>query len=151
MKKINRFNRLYLIILLLYSFLIILLSFSSTPLDYIVMTFTYLLSYVFSDVTSISIVIEYIILSFVYLGLGILSTLFFIELFDTNLYIITYSILVPLGILVLSMLIMSFFEDINLFKYLFRFLWIIVGFMIVYLITYFKVKKVSKNKNGEEE
>lgn len=124
--NIYRKRNIFLIIYFIFCFFVFISSFGSYLTSYIVTTLTYVLSFIFSDVSLISIISKYLIMFLFYFSFGILSFCLFLNTFKEIKYIILYSVLVNLLIIVMSMIIKSFFE-LNIADYLYKMIFTCLG------------------------
>ncbi len=129
-----------LIIYVLFASIIILSSFGDGLLNYIVMGLTYLLSNIFENVTVISFVIKYLLLILIYITLGIVSFYLFLSCFDDIKYVMIYSVIVNMAIIVLAMVIKSFFGA-DIIEYLIRYVFSLIAVILVFIIEFFKTRK----------
>lgn len=142
-EKYRNKNKL-LIIYVLFASIITLSSFGDGLLNYIVMGLTYLLSNRFENVTVISFVIKYLLLILIYMTFGIISFYLFLSCFDDIKYVMIYSVIVNMAIIVLAMVVKSFFGA-DIIEYLIRYVISLLAVVLVFIIEFFKTRR-AKNK-----
>ena len=142
-EKYRNKNKL-LIIYVLFASIITLSSFGDGLLNYIVMGLTYLLSNIFENVTVISFVIKYLLLILIYMTFGIISFYLFLSCFDDIKYVMIYSVIVNMAIIVLAMVVKSFFGA-DIIEYLIRYVISLLAVVLVFIIEFFKTRR-AKNK-----
>lgn len=140
--NIYRKRNIFLIIYFIFCFFVFISSFGSYLTSYIVTTLTYVLSFIFSDVSLISIISKYLIIFLFYFSFGILSFCLFLNTFKEIKYIILYSVLVNLLIIVMSMIIKSFFE-LDIKEYLYKMIFTCLGIGLSFIKEYI----ISRKKN----
>lgn len=138
-EKYRNKNKL-LIIYVLFASIITLSSFGDGLLNYIVMGLTYLLSNIFENVTVISFVIKYLLLILIYMTFGIISFYLFLSCFDDIKYVMIYSVIVNMAIIVLAMVVKSFFGA-DMIEYLTRYVFSLLAVVLVFIIEFFKTRR----------
>lgn len=138
-EKYRNKNKL-LIIYVLFASIITLSSFGDGLLNYIVMGLTYLLSNIFENVTVISFVIKYLLLILIYMTFGIISFYLFLSCFDDIKYVMIYSVIVNMAIIVLAMVVKSFFGA-DIIEYLIRYVISLLAVVLVFIIEFFKTRR----------
>lgn len=141
-EKYKNKNKL-LVIYVLFAFIVVLSNFGDGLLSYIVMGITYLFSFAFDNVTVISSIVKYLILILIYASLGIISFYLFLSCFDDIKYVIIYTVIVNIAIIVLCMVVKSFFGA-NFIEYLIRFGFNLCGIILVFFFEYLKSRKSIK-------
>ena len=138
--NIYRKRNIFLIIYFIFCFFVLISSFGSYLTSYIVTTLTYVLSFIFSDVSLISIISKYLIMFLFYFSFGILSFCLFLNTFKEIKYIILYSVLINLLIIVMSMIIKSFF-DLDIVEYLYKMIFTCFGIGLSFIKEYISSRK----------
>lgn len=135
-------NKLSLVIISLYVLLIILFSFSFNIINDINIAIASNITK--ENVNLIINILHYFELFVFYGGFGICITIVCIDYFDNIRYIIVYSILLGLLMVIISMLIKSFYISIDVIDVLVMFLSVILGFVIELLV---KIKQIRGEKD----
>lgn len=138
-KKKNNKNIL-LLIYALFAFLILITSFGNGIMDYFVLTISYLFVEIVENISDLSVIIEYSIIALIYLSLGIISLFMFSCYFSELKYVIIYSLIVNVALIVFSMIIKSFYE-LDVIKYLVKVAFSMVGVLLALIIELIRVKK----------
>ena len=128
-------------VLLVYVILIILASFSPTLMTYIVSSLASLFKNS-SNITLISNIIEYLIYFLIYFPFGMLLMYVLYFNIDTYIRVLIYTILILLFVIVLTMVIKSFFTSISYIKYIVKYGFCDFGAALSFLILEKKVKKL---------
>ena len=139
MNKIKEHKTIYLIIYVLYAFLIALTSFGNGIMNYFVMTILYLFIGVVENISVLSIVIEYFLIGIIYFSFGVVSLNLFLNCYNELKYVIIYSVIVNIAVIIVSMIIKSFYE-LDIIKYIFKIVFNMLGILIAFIIEFLKVK-----------
>lgn len=134
-------NKLSTVILILYSLLIIIFSFNYEIINNITITIVSKI-----NVNNIDLwynIIHYIFIFIIYFGFSVTLTITCIEYLDNIKYILLYSILLNLLMIILVTLIKSFSININFMDILISLISIALGVSVQFLI---KIKQINGGK-----
>ena len=131
-------------ILLLYLLIIFLLSFIKDAIIYIRAPLLYLFSSA-NNIDLIAKIIDYVIYFIFYGSFGCVLCIFMYSNVGTYKEMIEYFIVIPLAIIVLSIVINCFFSSIDYLKYLFKYIFSIVGEFLSFIILEKRQKKQNKD------
>lgn len=139
MNKLKDNKNVLLIIYTLFAFFIIITSFGNGIMNYFVMTISYLFVDISEDISNLSIIIEYCLMGFVYISFGVIALFLFLNCFNDLKYVIIYSVIVNIAVIVVSMIIKSFYE-LDIIKSIFKIVFSMVGILFAFLIELLKAK-----------
>ena len=139
MNKIKDNKNILLIIYTLFAFFIIITSFGNGIMNYFVMTISYLFVGLVDNISDLSVMIEYCLMALVYVSFGVIAFFLFLNCFDGLKYVIIYSVIVNIAVIVVSMIIKSFYEF-DIIKFIFKIVFSMVGIFFAFLIEFFKAK-----------
>lgn len=139
MNKLKGNINILLIIYTLFAFFIIITSFGNGIMNYLVMTISYLFVDVSENISALSIIIEYCLMGIVYISFGVVALFLFLNCFNDLKYVIIYSVIVSSAVIVVSMIIKSFYE-LDLIKSIFKIVFSMLGILFAFLIECLKVR-----------
>lgn len=134
-------NRLSTIILILYVLILIILSFNTDFVKNV--NVSIINSLKIDNPTTAYHILTYIETSIFYVGLGICVTLVCIEYFSTFKYILIYSIVLSLSLVILDILIKSFYQEINFISFIVSLISVLLGVAIQIFV---KTKQIKGGK-----
>ena len=139
MNKLKENRNILLIIYILFAFFIIITSFGNGIMNYLVMTISYLFVDVSENISALSIIIEYCLMGIVYISFGVVALFLFLNCFNDLKYVIIYSVIVSSAVIVVSMIIKSFYE-LDLIKSIFKIVFSMLGILFAFIIECLKVR-----------
>ena len=139
MNKLKGNINILLIIYTLFAFFIIITSFGNGIMNYFVMAISYLFVDVSENISALSIIIEYCLMGIVYISFGVVALFLFLNCFNDLKYVIIYSVIVSSAVIVVSMIIKSFYE-LDLIKSIFKIVFSMLGILFAFLIECLKVR-----------
>lgn len=139
MNKLKENRNILLIIYILFAFFIIITSFGNGIMNYLVMTISYLFVDVSENISALSIIIEYCLMGIVYISFGVVALFLFLNCFNDLKYVIIYSVIVSSAVIVVSMIIKSFYE-LDLIKSIFKIVFSMLGILFAFLIECLNVR-----------
>ncbi len=139
MNKLKDNKNVLLIIYTLFAFFIIITSFGNGIMNYFIMTISYLFVDICENISNLSIIIEYCLMGFVYISFGAIALFLFLNCFNDLKYVIIYSVIVNIAVIVVSMIIKSFYE-LDLIKSIFKIVFSMIGILFAFLIEFLKAK-----------
>ncbi len=137
-------NKLSTIILILYVLVLIILSFNADFVKNVNVSIISLLK--IDNPTTAYHTITYIETAIFYIGLGICVTLVCIEYFKTFKYILIYSVILSLSLVILDILIKSFYQEINFVNFIVALFSVLLGVAIQIFV---KIKQIKGGKYEE--
>lgn len=137
-------NKLSTVILLLYSLLIVIFAFNNKMINDIVLSLASIIST--DKVNEWYNIVLYLFNFIIYLGYSITLTIVCIEYFKTFKYILIYSIVLNIFVIILVTLIKSFYISINYIAILISLISVLLGISIQILV---KIKQIKGGKYEE--
>jgi len=132
-------SRINVIIYILYTLILLILSFNYDFINNINLA----ISNNFENYNLIYNILKYVEVIIIYIGYGICTTLFCIDVFNEIKYIVIYSILLSVLIVIIDLVVKSYIGDYQIYIFISSIICVIIGVVIQLLV---KVNQVKGDK-----